>query len=119
MKRPIGDVPKFSEGPWQPWFAWYPVRLGRDLGRGVRGEPAKWAFLRWIWRRWAAGATGLAVYVDYAETPEITAAGLDADDWFTRTVKSEAAAGNRDALLTAARAETLLGQVDGGQHDRD
>jgi hypothetical protein len=118
MKRPIGDVPKFSEGPWQPWFAWYPVRLGRDLGRGVRGEPAKWAFLRWIWRRWAAGATGLAVYVDYADTPEITAAGLDADDWFTRTVRSEAAAGNRDALLTAARAETLLGQVDGGQHDR-
>ena len=118
MKRPTGDVPKFSEGPWQPWFAWYPVRLGRDLGRGVRGLPNKWMFLRWIWRRWAAGATGLAVYVDYTDTPEITATGLDAEDWFTQTVRSEAAAGNRAPLLTAARAEKLQGQIDGEQPDR-
>ena len=69
MRRPHGDVAQFANGPWHPWFAWRPVRLGRDLGHGVRGAAARWVFLRWIWRRWGTGALGLATYTDYSDAP--------------------------------------------------
>lgn len=67
MKHPPGVVPRFAKGPWEPWFAWYPVRLGTDLGRAIGGGPIKWAFLRRVRRRWAAGPTGIPGYVDYDE----------------------------------------------------
>jgi hypothetical protein len=45
MKRPSPAPPPWATGPWERWFAWYPVALGWRQRRGV-------AWGRMVWRRW-------------------------------------------------------------------
>ena len=64
--KPQHAIQPLARGPWQDWFAWYPVR--KDLGTPPQNLrlPGDWVFMRVVHRRWARDESGTAFETHYA-----------------------------------------------------